>query len=70
MPPELLVRKPSRELPPLPRDSSPIIRRKTLDVNIQEAYIEYVLSLDHDLRLEAHVRRIEVESISRVVDGS
>ena len=65
VPPELLIRKPRKELPPLSKKQAPIIRKQTLDVKIPGAYIEYGRSLDHELKLEAHARKIEVESIAR-----
>ena len=65
LPPDLLIRKPSKDLPSLPRRPASKARRKTVDVKIPGAYIEHGQSPDFQRKSERPARLIEVESIAR-----
>ncbi|KAE8447849.1 hypothetical protein EG329_010078 [Mollisiaceae sp. DMI_Dod_QoI] len=70
-PDQMRLRGPSKTLPPLPRPMSPRppsrgpIRRRTTDIKAPGAYIEHQQSFDIESTLDDHLRKIEVEYVTR-----
>lgn len=65
-PEQLKIRKPSKDLPPVPRASTaPLVRRKTSDIKVPGAYVEHRSSFDQDQNIDEHLRKIEVAYVTR-----
>lgn len=63
-PAALRIMKP---VPTLPPEFAPKGNRTTLDVKILGGFIDYHPSLESQMRLDEHARKIERESIARIV---
>lgn len=60
-----VIRGPRKNLPPLPRSRPPLTRRKTSDMKVPGAYVNDRASFDYEEKLDEHVRKIEVEYVTR-----
>jgi len=65
-PEQLKIQKPGKGLLPVLRASTaPLVRRKTSDIKVPGAYVEYRSSFDQDRNLDEHLRKIEVAYVTR-----
>ncbi|KAH7324038.1 hypothetical protein BKA65DRAFT_598540 [Rhexocercosporidium sp. MPI-PUGE-AT-0058] len=60
-----VIRGPRKNLPPLPRSRPPLSRRRTNDMKVPGAFVNDRPSFDYEEKLDEHVRKIEVEFVTR-----